>query len=391
MKGMKISHQTYFASPETEARSGLGVQAVTYTSSTGLSQIECLQMAKPDRPSVAYLRLSSNNGATWSLSRPFHRAEETGEGDVRFGNYLFFQDHEHDLLLLIYYKQFIVGDDVFAAAATTRMYVQISRDGAESWEDPLQIIDAREGYDTDHWAPGVACGKIAGFTAGILHVEKRRDGALMLPCQIGQTSHFLKQGVFIGRWKSDLSAIEWEMSQYAEAHGNFSSRGVFAGSLVELNDGRILMAMRGSSKGTDYPGDVAPVTVSDDGGMTWAKPSVLTYEDGSTVWVASANPHLFRAERNGKVYCLLHVQTEPRIGHPRYPLCLGEIDEETLTLRHESVTTIMTREPDDIEAAYYEPRGFIQDRESGRIILFIGDRNKLGIMRVIRTELELPL
>ena len=54
MKGMKISHQTYFASPETEARSGLGVQAVTYTSSTGLSQIECLQMAKPDRPSVAY-------------------------------------------------------------------------------------------------------------------------------------------------------------------------------------------------------------------------------------------------------------------------------------------------------------------------------------------------
>jgi hypothetical protein len=91
--------------------------------------------------------------------------------------------------------------------------------------------------------------------------------------------------------------------------------------------------------------------VSDDGGLTFSKPEVFCYSDGSNFFSSSTFHRLFRSSKTGKLYWIGNIlQKHTTIpGHPRYPLNIAEVDERTLGLKKETVTEIDTRQPGEGE------------------------------------------
>ena len=91
--------------------------------------------------------------------------------------------------------------------------------------------------------------------------------------------------------------------------------------------------------------------VSDDGGLTFSKPEVFRYSDGSNLFSSSTFHRLYRSNKTGKLYWIGNIlpkhTTIPR--HPRYPLNIAEIDGKTLGLKKETVTEIDTRHPGEGE------------------------------------------
>ena len=88
-------------------------------------------------------------------------------------------------------------------------------------------------------------------------------------------------------------------------------------------------------------------SVSEDGGMTFTKPKVFRYSDGSHFFSSSTFHRLFRSSKTGKLYWIGNILAEHTTipGHPRYPLNIAEVDEKTMGLKKETVTEIDTRQP----------------------------------------------
>jgi hypothetical protein len=68
-------------------------------------------------------------------------------------------------------------------------------------------------------------------------------------------------------------------------------------------------------------------------------------------------------------------RTLPRGNWPRYPLVIGEVDEETLCLRRETVTIIDDRnaeDPPDMQLSNYN---LIEDEQTGEFVLSLNRWN----------------
>ena len=320
--------------------------------------------------------------------------EKVPDGVIRRDNVLFFLDPDNGLLLLVYHKMH--NTDRNENLENTINCYRISRDGGKTWEAEQEIIQQGDQYDREHWARDVEMGKYAGMIAGVVHTEKTADGTLLLPCQMrGRGRHF-KQAVFLGRWRKDLSGIDWDVGEYVSVPPDKSSQGVFAGTVAPLTDGRIMLVMRGNSKGTELPGDVQWVTVSKDGGKTWQAPWPLSYEDGSTVWSSSANARLLRSSKNGRLYMTTHIVPEPGFP-PRQPLCIAEVNEDTLRILTPTVTVISQKEPSEPAIAAkvsHEYRAFWEDRVTGNLVFFVfagwGAGSYPGTLPVFRCKVEMP-
>jgi len=81
--------------------------------------------------------------------------------------------------------------------------------------------------------------------------------------------------------------------------------------------------------------------------LTFTKPEVLKYSDGTHFFSNSTFHRLFRSKKTGKLYWIGNIIPELTAspGHPRYPLIIAEVDEKTLGLKKETVTQIDTRQP----------------------------------------------
>ena len=242
------------------------------------------------------------------------------EYHVSQGNDLIFRDLDNGLLIHAYYVQHsnFPGELI----ENGQLFLRISRDGGKSWGQPNQIILSGPEFDARHWAAEVELGRVGGIVAGIQHMEKTQNGTLLLPFQIAQGKGReipFRQGVFRGRWREDLSGIDWELGDYVEAPPGLASRGVMVGTVAELGDGRIFMVVRGDSSDTGLEGEVKLITESSDDGRTWAPLRLLTYEDGATVWSSSSNSRLYRYPSGGKLYLITHILPEPVLKAPRHP------------------------------------------------------------------------
>ena len=394
---LTVHKELYLAYPRKAGRGHIfKTQAISYTSLDGSSLLELWHAPIVDGTPTwhlqHYLRRSEDNGRTWSASKPFMPLEKVPDGVIRRDNVLFFLDPDNGLLLLVYHKMH--NTDRNENLENTINCYRISRDGGKTWEAEQEIIQQGDQYDREHWARDVEMGKYAGMIAGVVHMEKTADGTLLLPCQMrGRGRHF-KQAVFLGKWRKDLSGIDWDVGEYVAVPRHKSSRGVFSGTVAPLVDGRIMLVMRGSSKGTDLPGDVQWVTVSKDGGQTWQAAWPLSYEDGSTVWSSSSSPRLLRSSKNGRLYLTTHIVPEPGFV-PRQPLCIAEVDEDTLCIRRSTVTVISQKQPSEPAIAAkvtHEYRAALEDRVTGNLVFFVfagwGAGSYPGTLPVFRCEVD---
>lgn len=189
------------------------------------------------------------------------------------------------------------------------------------------------------------------------------DGAVYYPlvCHPQDRTSHNQGGIVLMR--RDPATGEWSASNQVFVRPDQSSRGLLEPDAEVLADGSVLIIARGSNTQT-VPGRKW-VTVSTDGGRTLEPVWELTYDDDGSFYSPSSIHTLIRSSRNGRLYWLANIVPEPPEGNgPRYPLLIGEIDEEQVAVRRDSLVTIDRRQEDDPETLQLSNFNVIENSES---------------------------
>lgn len=271
------------------------------------------------------------------------------------------------------------------AQQTYYLRYRVSQDGGRTWlfDEPILQTGA---YDAKHPVAGVWVGTNAIYLgdAGCLPIVTRK-GRVLVPAQVtvvgpdgklfnpagGWT--YTEVVVLLGTWTKS-GHLTWTVSQQVCGDPARTTRGLIEPTLAEFSDGRILMVMRGSNGGKADPKYELPsrkwFCVSKDGGQTWSKPEVWTYEDGEAFYSPSSMSALFK-HSSGRVYWAGNWSPTNCVGNsPRWPLVVGEVDRKSLRLIRGTLLTL------DTERAEDKPHGrldlshvtLLEDRMSKEVI-----------------------
>ena len=345
-----------------------------------------------------YTRYSDDNGQTWEVrgevrTQDYNHLE--GKHSYRPGYYF---DPDNGLMVAMYMSYEIYASqrnkerfsDEGLSGHTRQMWYMISRDGAESWQEPKKLIHAGREYDAEHWGPGLVHGK-SGGSAGPPSI-KLADGTMLSTMTINlEDGNKYQTALLRGRWTDDLSDMEWEFSDYIRISLTQSSQGACEASVIELTDKRVLVTMRacGDREEKTFP-SLKFYSISEDGGRAFSEPKPLTYEDGSMVWSPSSYHTLFRSSKNGRLYILANILDEPTYdSEPRWPLCMAEIDEEKLCVISETLGIMQTL-PDGLseplrkaanerrKGRRYSNWGWYEDSVTKELVLVMADQPNIS-------------
>ncbi len=191
------------------------------------------------------------------------------------------------------------------------------------------------------------------------------DGKIYNPCNCHS---FDQTVVLIGRREGN--GYVWDAGRpfLANPHTQ-STRGFCEPTLAQLDDGSILMVLRGSN---DTKPDVPSYkwfTISRDRGKTWSAIEPWTYDDGAAFFSPSSIGHLVR-HSNGRLFWFGNIIPKNGQGNsPRYPLVVGEVDRKTGKLICSSVTTVADRAADQSDRLQLSNFGVYEDRETRQFVL----------------------
>lgn len=249
-------------------------------------------------------------------------------------------------------------DDTLEGCKTYKMWYAISTDDGKTFDELRPLVQKGSGYDRMHPIRVVRIPKNS-YVASIPPPSRASNGEIMVPFQFwplddneelylpkGASWTFLDSGVLIGRWTTDGRDIEWDLGETVHLDPDQSTRGAFEPAIVELNrPGRFLMILRGSNQDRpDQPGHKW-ISVSDDYCRTWSKPKPLSYSNGEQFYSPSACSDIRRNSKDGKLYWIGNICPENPAGNdPRYPLVVGQVDEEKLGIIKTTVKIIDSRD-----------------------------------------------
>lgn len=164
-----------------------------------------------------------------------------------------------------------------------------------------------------------------------------------------------------------------------------SSRGLMEHTVARLKSGRIVVVCRGSNViDKTYNTRISPyapsfkwVMYSDDGGKTFSQPAPWSFDNREAVYSSATMSHFVVDRRNGKHYWIGNVTSNNVYGnHPRWPLCIAEVDETYGVLLKDTLTTIDTIHEGESEMVQLSNFFFLQNRENGHLELWL---SKVGI------------
>lgn len=261
------------------------------------------------------------------------------------------------------------------------LHYAVSEDGGDTSVVNEQIIHEGPGYDAVHHLPGVTTGR-NGVMLGDLGQRPltRSDGVILIPAQsspVGADGDYANPGrgltytdclLLMGRWRPD-KRLAWTVSERIVGDPNRTTRGLIEPTMAELADGRILMVMRGSNDARpEWPG-YRWHAMSGDQGQTWSRPEPWTYTDGTVFFSPSSCSQLV-PHSNGRLFWVGNVCREnPRGNGPRYPLVLGEVDQDNGRLIRDRVHVIDDRRPGESERLTLSNFYVREDRETGHLLL----------------------
>ncbi len=156
---------------------------------------------------------------------------------------------------------------------------------------------------------------------------------------------------FLGQWNDTRSDFDWSTSQAVTASKKVTGY-LEEPWLAELQNGELLLDMRGTN--ADTPGGPGRhwYSLSNDAGKTWTSPVDWRYEDGQPFYSPAAMAKMLRHSQTGKLYWFGNISRGPTAGNsPRYPLYVAEIDETKPALRRSTLTVI-----DDYDPARHTPQ-----------------------------------
>lgn len=248
------------------------------------------------------------------------------------------------------------------------------------------MIQAGE-FTFQHPFPGIFIGKNSIYLGDIGSIPViTKKGEILVPAQttpLGPDGELWNPGggftytdvvVLIGTWTND-NKITWKMSKRIKADPHRSTRGMIEPALLEMQDGRLLMVMRGSNEGKGNTGDPLPsykwYTVSTDGGESWSDPEPFTFEDGKAFYSPSSMSTLFE-HSSGRCFWVGNMNEENSKGNlPRWPLVFAELNTKNLKLIRKSILVADTHHEEDNSRGRLDIShiSLIEDRKTKEIIL----------------------
>lgn len=378
----EIRREIFLASPKP----GTAVLAnVYYTRPTGLDLISMHQlMSRSDTTDLAFFRYSSDNGRTWTAGEEVRTEEKRPLGTLRRMLRGACLDAQTGRFLRFRIEGVLPNDDPLEGMRQWAVFYSASMDGGRTWYLDEQIIHKGTEYSPRHPLPGVHLGRngyMIGDTASVPLILD--DGTILLPViitPVGPEGQYHNPGggytytdaaVLHGRWAADGRHLEWELSERVQADPKLSTRGMDEPTLARLDDGRVLMVLRGSNdKKPDLPGR-RWVAYSSDRGRSWTKPAPWTYSGGRDFFSPASCSQLL-THSSGRIFWLGNITERNPVGNrPRYPFVVGEVDRRTGLLQQDSVRIVDDRKPGDGPDLSLSNFSAYEDRATREIVLHL--------------------
>jgi len=192
------------------------------------------------------------------------------------------------------------------------------------------------------------------------------DGELFSP----HGGYFLETAFLRGRWRDDLSGIDWELGETLKVAPEQSSVGCCEPALALTGEDRLLCTMRCQGDAAHGIPSLKFSALSEDGGLTWSTPEPLRYDDGELVHSPASLAEFVQPSYGNEVYWIACISPEPVYAQvPRYPLCIGRFDAERLCLIRDSIRVIDDWHEGLPKDVRYTNWGSYEDRLSGEIVL----------------------
>ena len=378
-----------------------------YINAVGLTRVEHRSLiCEPDWSTADFERFSHDNGRTWGEWKNVNtRAyEKKGEDEINtaYRNEIWNPVHGH--FVSVGYQRIFFGGhkEVYKvfwgqgkAGFVDHILMVVREEGSD--EHNVEVIKYEPGadYDPDNWRdPDYTHNNIGICGYEVVVME---DGQIVFPIQASVRSCCRILGLDLGEVFPSCPDIMRGLlivrGRFNQARGNYdlsfskpvvisdllSSRGVNEPTAAVLPSGRILAVFRGSNVESENwntriePG--APshkwYCYSDDGGETFTQPAPWHFNDREVFYSAATISAFVRSIQNGRTYWIGNISGPDTYGnHPRYPLVIAEVDESGLLI-HDTMTIIDTREHGDSEKLQLSNFSIIQDRETGRIEVYL--------------------
>ena len=379
MKARCLSREVFVPAPAPGVAACSGTY---YTRPAGTELVGYHKYAsRSDTIDQAFRRFSPDNGRTWSGEELIVTGAPVEGGMLRRHPRGGYADPKTGRYFVIWTEGVLPTDHPLEGLKRWKLYYTVSEDGGRTEIVREQIVHEGAEFSADHPLPGVWVGRNCVMLGDLTcRPVTRPDGAILVPCQItpvgpdgeyynpggGLSYHFA--AVLIGRWRPD-GGLAWQLSEPIEGDPARTTRGMVEPTIEYLDNGRLLMIMRGSNDAKpDLPG-YKWRSFSADNGRTWSPTTPWTYEDGSPFFSPSACSQLLR-HSSGRLLWLGNISpVNPQGNWPRYPFVIGEVDRQSGLLIRDSVSSIDTRAPD--ESARMTLSNFYarEDRETGHVIL----------------------
>jgi hypothetical protein len=355
-----------------------------YTQNDGLRLMSVHVITqRSDTVEVAYIRYSDDNGRSWSDETEWPMRFDAAEGMGRRHFWGGFLDRKTNRFISMWNEGVLPSDDPLEGMKQWAMYYAVSEDGGRTELFREQVIHEGDAYDEVHHLPGVTKGKNCVMVGDRGQIPlTRSDGVILFPVQstpVGPDGSYTNPGRGLTYtdcmmlkvvWQED-GRLSWTCSERVIGDPTRTTRGLIEPTIAELNDGSILMVMRASNDVVrEWPGHKW-MSFSRDGGDTWTEATPWTYENGTAFYSPSACSELL-PHSNGKLYWLGNITNEnPKGNRPRYPIVIGEVNQDTGLLIEETVTIIDDRQPGENERMTLSNFHAREDRETGHIVVFL--------------------
>ncbi|MBI4906810.1 MAG: exo-alpha-sialidase [Acidobacteria bacterium] len=368
-----VRREVFLRSP----RKGIAVMATSfYTRPSGGEMISIEQRwSRSDTIDVSYLRGSSDHGRHWTEPKMVPTGEKRPNGTWRKHPRAGTIDPVTGKYLEFWIEGVLPGDDPLEGMRIWTIHYRIGVNG-----DPRAVVHEGAQYSVEHSMPGVWMGKNAVMLGDSASVPvSTKDGRILLPVTLSPLGKdgklynptggytYTEAMVIHGTWKN--GALVWRASDRVAADPALSTRGMDEPTLGLLDDGRILMVMRGSNdKNHALPGR-RWVSLSSDGGYKWTKPAPWTYSTGELFYSPSSCSQLLK-HSSGRLFWLGNISPEnPKGNRPRYPLVIAEVDRKSGLLLKETLRVVDDRQPGESEILMLSNFYAREDREKHDVVL----------------------
>ncbi|MBN2851974.1 MAG: exo-alpha-sialidase [Clostridia bacterium] len=359
---IKLIEKTVFKEKPSEKT---GVIANTYYTGNGLNLMcEYSYIHLSDITDVAYRQFSDDHGKTWSEPLVRTTQEKLDHGILRDNIRSPVVYKKKNLLITFGVTGILPTGDPLEGLKWWHVYYMVSKDQGKTYHINERIILNGDEYDEKHPVTDVYEGKnsvMIGDTTELAIITEHQksdedNDCLLLPVQItpigpdgeyynpggGYTYHY--SAVIRGKIADD-GHINWEsISNKIENDPAISTRGAIEPTIIELDDGRILMVLRGSNGGTKDVDCRLPgyrwFSYSEDGGRTFKKPVPWMFNNHEPFYSPSSCSQLLK-HSNGKIYWIGNISKEnPKANMPRNPIYIAEVDQTSLLLKKDTLFVI---------------------------------------------------